>query len=570
MGLAPWIDHTWEKEDKSTIQPVRMEKRIVEGSLYSEDEEKRIKIDKSSMQGTPHCARNDPDLFDETGMRRKRYDFDDDGEVYRKPEPDPVQAQAQQGGEEEDEKLLKKLPATVALEAIALASRIQDDLEEVAIDFVKHFKEKTGHTNLCLAGGVALNSVLNGRLTRELGFEKTYIPPYPGDDGIPIGCCAFGLYGNSNLGDTNAPDRPPVWKGPLSPYMGPAPTESDYRMAIERASPWLEVETIRKDEARMERIVSMLEIGGIVALYQGRSEMGPRALGHRSIIADPRKRSIVRFINEFVKKRENFRPFAPSVLAEHAPDWFDLGDVGSNVSPYMSLTANVKKDKRQYVPAVTHVDGSSRLQTVTEDSDPFYHALISKFFRRTKVPMVLNTSFNTIPGEPIVETPFDAIRSFLSSMGSVDMLVMGDYVIERKSPDVQGLLGEGRPDKTELLKQARAPKRAGSAFFKSSFELERGKTNNEMEGFTTTHVRMPARPVHHEETNNWFELLDELEGELLAICDGSNTINDMMAFFTARPENEKMTDEFYQNTREIFEQISRRLIRLYQHTLISW
>ena len=597
MGLAPWIDHTWDAEDGSKIQPVRLEEPIVKGHLHAQEgEETAIKINRGAMMGLPHCARNDPDLFAEDGMRRKRYNFDDDGELYREPKPDPekearamakavnARMPGQQGNrnnndgaeddDEEEYKEVKRLPAKVALDAIALASRMQDDLENVAIDFVKHFKEQTGAKNLCLAGGVALNSVLNGRLSRELGFDQTFVPPYPGDDGVSVGCCAFGLYGNVVLDKQNSKatpvKKPQVWRGPLSPYLGPFPTDSDLRMAIERASPWLDVETVRKDEVRIDRIVSEIEAGSIVALYQGRSEMGPRALGHRSILADPRKKAVVRFINEYVKKRESFRPFAPSVLADEADNWFELGGTDPNVSPYMSITALVKENKRKLIPAVTHVDGSSRLQTVTEDNDPFYYGVISKFFRRTKVPMILNTSFNTIPGEPIVESPFDAIRSFLNAMGSVDMLVLGDYVIKRKEADVQGLLGEGRPQGTQILQAARPLKRTGAAEFKSSFELQRSRSNDVVSGLTKTVVRMPSRPMHHEPKNEWFELTDELEGELLSVCDGTNTVNDIMGFFTARPDGEPMTEELYKDTRAIFEQISRRLIRLYHNTFISW
>ena len=142
--------------------------------------------------------------------------------------------------------------------------------------------------------------------------------------------------------------------------------------------------------------IKEIELGGVVALYQGRSELGPRALGHRSILADPRKKGLVRFINEHVKKRESFRPFAPSVLAEYASEWFETDKYNDeNFSPFMSLTAIVKPQKRARIPAVTHVDGSSRLQTVTPQDEPLYHRLITKFYELTGVPMVLNTSFNT-------------------------------------------------------------------------------------------------------------------------------------------------------------------------------
>jgi hypothetical protein len=279
---------------------------------------------------------------------------------------------------------------------------------------------------------------------------------------------------------------------------------------------------------------------------------------------------MVRFINQCVKKRESFRPFAPSVLAEEAHEWFDLGETSDrNVSPYMSMTAMVKESKRGLIPAVTHVDGSARLQTVEKEAEPFYHKLISAFYRRTDVPMLLNTSFNTIPSEPIVETPQNAIRSFLCSLGTINTLVMGDYVITRNPADLGKLLGEGQDISGNLVKRPSCPKRSGRVYFDSSFSLGQ-EVNQEQEIFTSTRVRMPDRIMHHEEKNNWFELADELEGEILSICDGTNTLNDMMAYFTVKPNDEGYSDDEIEDTREIFEQITRRLIRLYEHTFLTW
>ena len=551
MGLAPWMVHSWDLNG-STIAPRKEESRIMWGSLHSEKEGSALQMDRSMMVGTPHIARNDPDLFDENMVQRKRYDFDENSS----------------GDSEEGEQ--QRLPAKVALDAITLAHRIQVDLEDVVIDFVKHFKEETGESNLCLAGGVALNSVLNGRLSRELGFEQTFIPPYPGDDGISVGCCAYGLYGNVVLDKNKQTTRPPVWTQPLSPYLGPDPSESEIKGAIEAAAPWLEVEAVRNEDRRLEIMAQEIESGGVVAWYHGRSEMGPRALGHRSILADPRKKGLVRFINEHVKKRESFRPFAPSALAEEAADWFELGDnvCDDNVSPYMSLTAYVKESKRAQIPAVTHVDGSSRLQTVTKEAEPLYHKLISAFFKLTGVPMVLNTSFNTLPGEPIVETPKNAIRSFLCSMGSIEMLVMGDYIVKRKRPTLRSLLGEALKDDDVLSTEPACPKRAGPVYFDSSFTLKGGQTE-EQDVETHTRVRMPARPMHNER-DEYFELIDELEGELLSVCDGTNQINDIMGHYTAVPEDEELSEADIEDSRVLFENIARRLIRLHEHTLISW
>jgi predicted NodU family carbamoyl transferase len=555
MGLAPWIETTWNDGDKM-IKPEKETRQIMWGTIYSEDDDKKFQQDKSVMMGMPLIGRMDSDLFDEDAnlIQKRRYDFDDD-----------------EGSNAEGEaKAL--LPTKVALEAISLANRIQVDLEALLIDFVQHFKEKTGQENLCIAGGVGLNSVLNGRLSRELGFANTYVSPYPGDDGIAVGCCAFGLFGNDaldeKLGNEND-QRPPVWTAPLSPYLGPEPTEKDIKQAIEEAEPWLDVEAIRDEDTRLAMVAEELESGGVVAWYNGRSEMGPRALGHRSILADPRKKGLVRYINQFVKFRESFRPFAPSVLEEYASEWFDLGDtsVTSNKSPYMSLTAMVHKDKRSKIPAVTHTDGSSRLQTVTPEAEPLYHKLITKFYELTGVPLVLNTSFNTLPGEPIVESPKDAIRSFLCSMGSIEMVVMGDYVIKRKQGNLKALLGETTKEGDLMTAPAR-PKRAGPATFRTSFDTEDGEFD-EASVATKTSVRMPDRPMHHGK-EEWVDLLDELEGELLSVCDGKNTLNDILAHYTAMDEADELNKERVEETEVLLQNIVHRLVRLYESTLISW
>ena len=300
--------------------------------------------------------------------------------------------------------------------------------------------------------------------------------------------------------------------------------------------------------------------------------MGPRALGHRSILADPRKKGLVRFINEHVKKRESFRPFAPSVLAEHASEWFEMeGYNDNNFSPFMSLTAIVKKEKRARIPAVTHVDGSSRLQTVTPEDEPLYHKLITKFYELTGVPMVLNTSFNTLPGEPIVESPEDAIRSFLCSMGSIEMLVMGDYVIRRKKADLRALLGETDGKEQEFLVEPCYPKRTGPTTFETTFEADEDEMD-ESQIVTTTRVRMPKRPMHSDKGGAWFYLLDELEGELLSVCDGSSTLNDILIQYTA-VKNEgggDLDDARIEETQVMLQNIVHRLVRMYEHTLISW
>jgi carbamoyltransferase len=574
MGLAPWMQHSW-----NALQPLEGKRRIMWGTLYAEDEDSKFQFDRSVISGMPLISRMDSDLFDAEGniIPKRRYDFDDNTENNSR------KSGNQGGGQEES-----RLPTNVALEAITLAHRVQIDLEEVLIDFVKHFKESTGEQNLCIAGGVGLNSVLNGRLSRELGFKDTYISPYPGDDGIAVGCCAYGLFGNAILDQMNSQKeakknkthRPPIWRSPFPPYLGPDPSEASIKAAIEYASPWLEVERVRDQTVLLNMVAQEIEIGGVVAWYQGRSELGPRALGHRSILADPRKKGLVRFINQQVKKRESFRPFAPSVLVEHASEWFELNadgtkndgsDTNSNVSPYMSLTAMVRKEKRSLIPAVTHVDGSSRLQTVTPEAEPLYHKLITKFFELTGVPMVLNTSFNTLPGEPIVESPKDAIRSFLSSMGSIEMLVMGDYVIKRKQPSLRKLLGESDKKGEEITMEPSCPKRTGPCTFETTFEADDDEMD-ENSIITKTRVRMPLRPMHYENGGAWFQLLDELEGELLSVADGTNTLNEILAQYTAveKGKAKAAAKERVEETQVLLQNVVHRLVRLYEHTLISW
>lgn len=266
MGLAPWRGHVWNTDDSKQLTSEIPDDPILKGEVYND-----INIDKTSMMGPPFISRTDTDMFDEEGnmIRSKKYDFDDD-------DFKEIDLGAGETGNDQEEKITKQLPLNVAIDAIGLSSRIQTDLESVGMDFVKHFKEQTGQTNLCLAGGVALNSVLNGRLSRELGFQKFFIPPYPGDDGIAVGCCAYGLYGKGD--NTNDQSTPMLWKKPLSPYLGPLYSEVDITEAISWAEPWLDVSYVRNETDRIDLIVKEIASSGVVALYTGRSELGPRAL----------------------------------------------------------------------------------------------------------------------------------------------------------------------------------------------------------------------------------------------------------------------------------------------------
>jgi len=235
--------------------------------------------------------------------------------------------------------------------------------------------------------------------------------------------------------------RPARRYRPLSPYQGKAYSEEDIEIgALATWSPFLHIERKRDMSTVVNATAHALADGKIVAWFQGRSECGPRALGHRSLLADPRNASMHAYMNK-VKKREAFRPFAPSVLAEAVSDWFEVGFQGkagtlpeedSSKSPFMSCTLPVSVSRRNRVPAICHVDGTARLQTVRLDDDLWYYRLLKAFFELTGVPMLLNTSFNTLRAEPIVETPSDAIRSFLATEGAIDMLVMGCFLVKRR------------------------------------------------------------------------------------------------------------------------------------------
>jgi len=514
MGLAPW-QSKWGLKEATT--------RTMTGKLYSD-----FVVDAGSITGKPLVGTS--------------YDFN-----------------------------IEKEPSEEAKEAITLASSVQNDLENVAIDFISWLKEEHSQTNLCFTGGVALNSVLNGRISRELGFKEVFIPPYPGDDGIAVGCCAYGLFGN-HANPINYSCRgtgATLWLEPLSPYLGPAYDEYDIDEAIALAEQWLDIERVPDEARRLEIVSSEISSAGVVAWFYGRSEAGPRALGHRSILADPRRSGLVDFINNKVKGRESFRPFAPSVLAEEVNGWFD--DVKFNSSPYMSITAMVKEEKRSQIPAVTHVDGSSRLQTISEEDEPIYHRLINSFFKQTGVPMLLNTSFNTLKGEPIVETPKDAIRSFLCSLGSIEMLVMGEYILKRKNASTTRLVVQRT--KSGAMFPASLPIRTGPYMIESSRSYTDAVSE---EPVPIVRVRMSNRPMHNEKDNNgWFNLIDDLEAEVLGLCDGKTDVEQMLIRFSsmssAEEDEEDVSEEQQKEIDEVlFQNILSRLVRLFDHSFISW
>ena len=322
-----------------------------------------------------------------------------------------------------------------------LASSIQAVTEEVVIKLARGIARSTGQRNLCLAGGVALNCVANGKLLRERVFENIWIQPAAGDAGGALGA-ALGAY-HIMLG--KARPRCDGFDRMNGSYLGPSYAQDDIERRLSTAGA---VFTTVSDDQVTELTAQALADGKAVGWHQGRMEFGPRALGGRSIIADPRSAAMQKQLNLKVKYRESFRPFAPSVLREDLSDWFDL----DSDSPYMLLVADVVPSRqlamseqqqqlfgieklnvpRSSIPAVTHVDYSARIQTVHKEVNPRYHALISRFKQLTGCPVLVNTSFN-VRGEPIVSTPEDAFRCLMGT--EIDLLVVGNCVVEKLKQD---------------------------------------------------------------------------------------------------------------------------------------
>jgi carbamoyltransferase len=293
-----------------------------------------------------------------------------------------------------------------------VAASLQGVLEEHVLRLVAALWERTRLPRLCLAGGVALNAVANGRILRESPFEEVFVQPAASDSGTAIGA-AFHVWNQRGFAMDHA-------------YLGPAYSDDECVAALDAAG----LEGERLDEEELCAVVAeRIAAGDVVGWFQGRMEFGPRALGNRSILADPRRHEIKDILNARIKHREPFRPFAPSVLAERSADWFEQ----DHPSPFMVLVYRTRSDKRELVPGVNHVDDTGRLQTVTRASNPRYHRLIQEFERRTGVPMVLNTSFDE--NEPIVMTPADALETFRRTR--IDLLVLGSLVVRRSGGGAQ-------------------------------------------------------------------------------------------------------------------------------------
>ncbi len=335
-----------------------------------------------------------------------------------------------------------------------LAASIQVVTEEVMLRAARHAHDRTGLDHLCLAGGVALNCVGNGRILREGPFREVWVQPAAGDAGGALGAALFVWH--QLLGKPRVAARPDAQSGSL---LGPGFDDGAIRAALDRRG--AAYREYGDDASMCEAVAALLADGQVVGWFQGRMEFGPRALGARSILGDPRRADMQTVMNVKIKFRESFRPFAPAVLADRAAEAFDLP--GGHESPYMLLVAPVVggavasrshgfarlSEPRGDLPAVTHVDGSARIQTVDAERSPLFHRLLSAFDRRTECPVLVNTSFN-VRGEPIVHTPDDAYRCFRAT--AMDALAIGRFVLVRDDqPEfprhaVDAYLAAHRPD----------------------------------------------------------------------------------------------------------------------------
>jgi len=301
-----------------------------------------------------------------------------------------------------------------------IAASIQRVTEELILGMARNLHKETGLKQLCIAGGVGLNSVANTRIMRETPFEQVFVQPAAGDGGGALGAALWAY--NTLLG------KPRNFRMDHA-YWGRSYGASEITTFLQ--SNKIPYHLIENEDQMLDQVVERLMGGKVIGWYQGRFEWGPRALGHRSIIADPRNPDMKDIVNSKIKFREPYRPFAPSVLAESAEKYFELPHATSHYpARYMLYVVPVKPEAQSTLPAITHVDGTGRLQTVFKDQSPRYYKLIERFGQATGVPVILNTSFN-LRGEPIVTTPANAFNTFIKS--EMDSLVLDNYLIEKSS-----------------------------------------------------------------------------------------------------------------------------------------
>ncbi len=293
-----------------------------------------------------------------------------------------------------------------------LASSVQRVTEEIIFFMAEDLFNKTGLKNLCITGGVAQNSVANGKLLANTSFENLFVPPAGHDAGTSVGSALYHYHHNLNN------DRLPF---KIQPYTGAQFSNEEIKIYLDEEG--VAYNFIENEADLIDQVAGLLHQGKVIGWFQGRAEFGPRALGNRSILVDPSRNDAKELLNSKIKRRESFRPFAPSILKEATGDYFEVVDD----VPFMEKVYQVKKEKRGVIPAVTHVDGSGRLQTVTEKDNDRYYKLIKKFSTLSGIPILLNTSFNE--NEPIVNTPKHAYDCFART--DMDVLVLGNFVLIR-------------------------------------------------------------------------------------------------------------------------------------------
>ncbi|MFH1559947.1 MAG: carbamoyltransferase [Chloroflexota bacterium] len=303
-----------------------------------------------------------------------------------------------------------------------MAASIQEVTEEILLKMANHLHQETGLSKLCMAGGVALNSVANGRILRETPFEEIYIQPASGDGGGALGAALYAYHMLLNKPRSFVMEHA---------YWGQEYDPSEIRTVLDaQGASYVE---LSNDDEVIEKTVDLLQNHKVVGWFQGGFEYGPRALGNRSILADPRQEDMKDLVNRKIKFREPFRPFAPSVVAERTEEFFALPNALRHYpARFMLLVVDVKNDKRDAVPAITHVDGTARPQAVFKKTNERYYRLIQEFGEATGVPVVLNTSFN-LKGEPIVNTPADALSTFMRS--GMDALVLDRFLVTKSGEE---------------------------------------------------------------------------------------------------------------------------------------
>jgi carbamoyltransferase len=306
-----------------------------------------------------------------------------------------------------------------------IAAALQESVEEIALHILKHYKTKYHHTRLCLAGGVAHNCSMNGKVLYSGLFEEVFVQPAAHDAGCALGAALY-RYHELNPQEKFSTLNHLYWGTPTG----------DNDSILKTLTCWEDFLHYEKVDNTAQKAAQLMAEGAVIGWMQGQSEFGPRALGNRTIAADPRPPENKDIINEMVKKREAFRPFAPSVMEEYADEYFDL-PTKTRQYPYMIFVVKVKPDKQKLLGAITHVDGTARIQTVSRETNPVYWQLIDEFRKITGVPIILNTSFNN-NAEPIVDSVNDAIVCFYTT--KLNYLVIGDYLIEKKKPPLDAYL----------------------------------------------------------------------------------------------------------------------------------